>query len=171
LVSGRRDLSTLKKTAIIFDAKYLAEQIHRIEQSVNDDPALAIGTAKELIETCCKTILAKRRVAIDTAPDISILTKAVFKELNLLPDGVPESAKGAKTIKVLLSNLATITKALAELRSLYGTGHGKEGKTRGLSSRHAKLAVGAAVTLTTFLFETDRMIECGGEDSRNENHK
>jgi len=43
---------------------------------------------------------------------------------------------------------------LAELRGLYGTGHGKHGKASGLSPRHAKLAVGAAATLTTFLFET-----------------
>ena len=43
---------------------------------------------------------------------------------------------------------------LAELRGLYGTGHGKHGKTSGLSPRHAKLAVGAAATLATFLFQT-----------------
>ena len=42
----------------------------------------------------------------------------------------------------------------AELRGLYGTGHGKHANTEGLSARHAKLAVGAAATLVTFLFET-----------------
>jgi hypothetical protein len=45
---------------------------------------------------------------------------------------------------------------LAELRGLYGTGHGKDGKTQGVKPRHAKLAVGAAATLTTFLFETHK---------------
>jgi hypothetical protein len=43
---------------------------------------------------------------------------------------------------------------LAELRNLYGTGHGKEGSTKGLAARHAKLAVGAAITLADFLFDT-----------------
>ena len=53
-------------------------------------------------------------------------------------------AKAAETIKRLLSNLATITQGIAELRNKYGTGHGKVAKTKGLSPRHAKLAVGAA---------------------------
>ena len=48
----------------------------------------------------------------------------------------------------------TIVSGLAEIRNLYGTGHGKHGKHRGLSARHAKLAAGAAGTLAVFLFET-----------------
>lgn len=57
-------------------------------------------------------------------------------------------------IKKLLNNLGTIGNGLAELRGLYGTGHGKHGKTSGLKPRHAKLAVGAAASLTAFIFET-----------------
>ncbi len=38
--------------------------------------------------------------------------------------------------------------------SLYGTGHGQHGSSSGLTTRHAKLAVGAASTLAVFLFET-----------------
>jgi hypothetical protein len=52
--------------------------------------------------------------------------------------------------------LATVSQSLAELRNLYGTGHGKGGRTKGLSPRHAKLAVGAAATLAVFLFETHK---------------
>ncbi|MEZ0131533.1 abortive infection family protein [Flavobacterium sp. LBUM151] len=40
------------------------------------------------------------------------------------------------------------------MRNLYGTGHGKEKKRSGLSERHARLAVGAGITLCTFLLET-----------------
>jgi len=53
-----------------------------------------------------------------------------------------------------LSNLSTVGHGLAELRGLYGTGHGQHGTTAGLAPRHAKLAVGAAATLAMFLFET-----------------
>jgi hypothetical protein len=59
-------------------------------------------------------------------------------------------------IKRLLSNLGTIGNGLAELRGLYGTGHGKHGRSASLSARHAKLAVGAASTLAVFLFETHK---------------
>jgi hypothetical protein len=125
-----------------------------LESSIETDPSLAIGTAKELIETCCKTILAERGKPVDGTPDVSTLTKQTMKELRLIPEGIPDSARGSDVIKRLLSNLGTIGNGLAELRGLYGTGHGKHGTATGLSARHARLAVGAASTLTVFLFAT-----------------
>ncbi|MFQ5752313.1 MAG: abortive infection family protein [bacterium] len=154
LLAGNVNLNPLKKTTSGFDAKHLAEQIRRMEQSVNSDPSLAIGTSKELIETCCKTILAERGKPYSGTPDIPVLTKATLKELNLIPDGISESTRGNDIIRRLLQNLGTIGNNLAELRGLYGTGHGKHGKAEGLTPRHAKLAVGAASTLATFLFDT-----------------
>lgn len=154
LLAGGPSLDDLKKKAKSLDANHLAEQIRRMEDSVETDPSLAIGTAKELIETCCKTILSERGQEISGTPDIPTLTKATLKELNLVPEGVPNTACGADVIKRLLSNLSTIGHGLAELRGLYGTGHGQHGSTSGLTTRHAKLAVGAASTLAVFLFET-----------------
>ena len=158
LLSGQVNLDYLKNIATIFDLRQLAEQIRRIEQSINDDPALAIGTAKELVETCCKTILSKRGKSVVGTPDIPTLIKATLKELNLVPEGIHEKSRGSDVIKRLLSNLGTIGNCLAELRGLYGTGHGLDGKSSGLSVRHAKLAVGSAATLATFLFDTHQ--EC-----------
>ncbi|WP_296641372.1 abortive infection family protein [Thiobacillus sp. 65-1402] len=154
LLAGGPSLDDLKQKAKSLDANHLAEQIRRMEDSVETDPSLAIGTAKELIETCCKTILSERGQEISGTPDIPTLTKATLKELNLVPEGVPNAARGADVIKRLLSNLSTIGHGLAELRGLYGTGHGQHGSTSGLTTRHAKLAVGAASTLAVFLFET-----------------
>jgi len=156
LQAGAPNLSDLKQQAESLNARHMAEQIQRMEESVEADPSLAIGTAKELIETCCKTILAERGKSPHGTPNISELTKATLKELKLLPDGVPESARGAKATKRLLSNLGTIGQCLAEMRNLYGTGHGKHGSTRGLSARHARLMVGSAATLVRFLFETHK---------------
>ncbi len=155
LLSGTVSLDHLKR-AVTFDAKHLAEQIRRIELSLHSDPALAIGTAKELIETCCKTILAERGKALPGKPDIPELTKATLKELKLVPDGIEDAARGSDIVKRLLQNLGTIGNNLAELRGLYGTGHGKHALAETLTARHAKLAVGAASTLATFLFDTHR---------------
>jgi len=74
--------------------------------------------------------------------------------LKLVPEDVPDSARGAATIKRMLSNLATIGQGLADLRGLDGTCHGKHGSASGLSARYAKLAIGAASVLVVFLFET-----------------
>lgn len=156
LLTGGPALSPLKEHARLRNANHLAEQIRRLEASVETDPSLAIGTAKELIETCCKTILAERGKSVGGTPDISTLTKETLKELRLVPEGIPDGARGADVIKRLLSNLGTIGHGLAELRGLYVTGHGKHGSATGLSVRHAKLAVGAAATLVVFLFETHK---------------
>lgn len=53
-----------------------------------------------------------------------------------------------------LDNLSAISTGMAELRSAYGTGHGKNATYKGLSPRHARLAVGASTTAVLFLWET-----------------
>lgn len=152
-------LSNVRSIAMEFNADHMQEQITRISASVDSDPALAIGSAKELIETCCKTILAERGKPAKGTEDVLELVKAARAELKLLPDDVPNAAKGADTIKRLLSNLATIAQGLAELRGLYGTGHGRDGRSKGVKPRHARLAVYAASALAVFLFETHKDLD------------
>ncbi len=150
-------VSAAKEALAGADTTYVAQQITRMEASVVNDPGLAIGTAKELVETCCKTILHERGIEIPKNADLPQLVKATSKELQLTPDDIPDQAKAAETIKRLLSNLATITQGIAELRNQYGTGHGKISGSKGLTSRHAKLAVGAASTLAVFFAETHQV--------------
>lgn len=147
-------LSAARESLLGTDPSYVTQQITRIEAAVINDPSLAIGTAKELVETCCKTILNERGIQFSKTADIPELVKLTAKELELTPDDIPDKAKAAETIKRLLSNLATITQGVAELRNHYGTGHGKAAGSKGLQPRHAKLAAGAASTLAVFLAET-----------------
>lgn len=152
--AGTPPLRDAKRVALQIDADYVHQQLARMESAVDADPDLAIGTAKEFVETICKTIL--HEVGTEVASDISItdLVKKVRGHLELLPDDIPEKAKGAETIKRVLNNLGSVAQGLAELRTLYGTGHGRKAGARGLHARHARLAVGAASTLAIFLFET-----------------
>ncbi len=147
-------IAAAKSTLGGTDSGYIFQQITRMEAAVGNDPALAIGTAKELLESCCKTILTDREVAFTKSADLPELVKLTVKSLELTPDDIPEKAKAAETIKRLLSNLGTIAQGISELRNQYGTGHGKAAGAKGLNSRHAKLAVGAASTLAVFLAET-----------------
>ena len=144
----------LADVATKFDAVHLREQIERIQRTVESDPRLAIGTAKELIETTCKTILRERNEPADDAWNVSQLVKATRAALKLTEDDIPGHAPAAETVKRLLSGLSSIAQGLAELRNAYGTGHGADGRARGLGPRHARLAVGAATTLCVFLFQT-----------------
>ena len=54
---GHSPLQPLAAVATSLTADQLHTQIERIHASIESDPALAIGTAKELVETTCKTIL------------------------------------------------------------------------------------------------------------------
>lgn len=138
------------------DSDYIVRQITRMESAVNDDPGLAIGTAKELVESVCKTILDERGIEGYDTLELPKLVKLTAKELKLTPPDISDSAKAVESIRRILSNLATITSGVAELRNSYGTGHGKSARTKGLGPRHGRLAIGAASTLAVFLFETHK---------------
>ena len=147
-------LKGVKSVVASIDTHYVTKQITRMESAIDPDPESAIGTAKDFVETICKTILQDCGQTLQSNDDLLQLVKKVRKELDLLPENIPDKAKGADTIKRLLSNLATVAQGLAELRNLYGSGHGKSAKATGLQPRHARLAVNAACTLGVFLFET-----------------
>lgn len=153
-------VTAIRATFVGTDPSYVAQQITRMEAAVVNDPALAIGTAKELVETVCKTILEARGVAFSRSAELPELVKTTAKTLDLTPDDVPDEAKAADIIKRLLNNLGSITQSVAELRNQHGTGHGKKAGTKSLGPRHAKLAVGAAATLAVFFVEThDEMLK------------
>ncbi|HEX9466260.1 MAG TPA: hypothetical protein VGB82_26985 [Alphaproteobacteria bacterium] len=63
-----------KRVADDLESGHVMDQITRMETSVTSDPALAIGSAKEFVETLCKAILAARgapRPARKTCPSSS----------------------------------------------------------------------------------------------------
>lgn len=157
--NGSKAVSRGRTVADALDAGWMAKEIERLENAIDRDPALAIGTAKELIETCCKTILTKRGVSFTKSEDLGDLTKKVTKELRLVPEGITDEVKGADNIRLILRNLAQVTHNLAQLRSLYGTGHGRDGQHRGLQPRHARLAVASAVAFVDFIAETHKSRE------------
>ena len=149
--AGMHHLTALSEMTGKLDAPELAMQISRLNEAVNEDPRLAIGQAKELVETVCKTILRERGKPVQGNPKVTALVKQTASELRLLPEDVPDERKGVETIRRVLSNLAQIAQGLAELRNLFGTGHGADGAMPALGTGHARLAVGAATTLCVFL--------------------
>lgn len=152
--TNARSVSRARTVADALDAAWMQKEIERLEHAVDRDPALAIGTAKELVESCCKSILAKRGIEVSKKADLPELTKALAKELRLVPEGISDEAKGAETVRLILRNLGALTQYLAELRGLYGSGHGRDGRHRGLEPRHARLAVATAVAFIDFVTET-----------------
>ena len=60
-------------------------------------PWLAIGTAKELVETVCKTILTDLGKPLDSGWGLMDLCKEARKEIKLTPDDIPNSNRAADT--------------------------------------------------------------------------
>ncbi len=152
--TGVAAVAQLRNTTGPVDAEYVARQITRMEAAVNREPDLAIGTAKELLETVAKTILDERNIAYDRKDDLPVLLRKARNALQLSSDDIDDAARGANIIRQLFGNLGSIVQSLAELRNHYGTGHGRSATSGGLGARHARLAAGAAATLATFMLET-----------------
>ena len=56
-----------------FSDTYLSQQIAKMEIEVSEDPTAAIGLAKNLIESCCKTILDNSHVKRNQSWDMPTL--------------------------------------------------------------------------------------------------
>ncbi len=137
-----------------FSSQYLSKQIELMLKMQSENPTDAIGKAKELIESCCKTILDNKGVAWDKNWDMSKLAGETLSLLNLTPKSIADTDPVSENIKAVLGNLRGISTKLAEIRNPYGSGHGKSASFTGLETRHAKLAVGCSITFVTFLWDT-----------------
>lgn len=137
-----------------FTSEYLSKQIELMLRMQTENPTDAIGKAKELIESCCKTILENEKIAWDKNWDMGKLTGETLKYLNLTPKAISDTDPVSENIKAVLGNLRSISTKLAEIRNPYGSGHGKSASFTGLETRHAKLAVGCSITFVTFLWDT-----------------
>jgi len=163
--------STIQKQAEdlkrAFTSEYMRSQIDQMQKSVETNPTDAIGKAKELVESCCKTILEENNVNVDEGWEIPRLIKETTDILDMLPKGVNNSVVEEAT-KRLLGNLSQMPHQLATIRNKMGTGHGRSNSFSGLDARHAKLAVGSASTLCWFLWETHEEMKAESKPGQRE---
>ena len=145
-------LDDLDEAASILQVGELERHVARIRATLHDDPAQAVGSSKELLETVLRTILGE--FGEQPAGEIHDLLKRVQKKLKLDP-GSADGRPGAETIRRTLSNLGQVVVGVAEVRNLFGTGHGRS-RAGELERAQAKLVVNAAVMLATFLTEVFR---------------
>lgn len=141
-----------------FSSEYMTAQISLMQSMVKENPTESIGKAKELVESCCKTILDERGEDYSKNLPLTALVKQCMKLLKITPEDIDENIPEARTMKAILGNLSGITDGIAKLRNTYGSGHGKPATYRGLEERHAKLAMGSSITLVDFLWCSHKRI-------------
>ena len=137
-----------------FDSKYISSQIEIMNSAIETAPNVAIGKAKELLETCCKTILDEQNISYSAELDLIQLMKRACESIGLSSKSVDKSKDSGKIASKILGNLGAISQGMAELRNLYGDGHGKTRSFRPLPKRYADLAVGTSVAAVKFMWDT-----------------
>ena len=123
-------------------------------QMQKDNPTETIGKAKELIESCCETILENCNITPNRDWKLNNLVDETMKLLEITPKNIQDTEKEAAAIKAILGSLKGIASNIAIIRNAYGSGHGKSATYVGLQERHAKLAIGSSVTLVNFLWDS-----------------
>lgn len=137
-----------------FGSDYINSQVETLLSMQQQNPTEAIGKAKELIESCCETILEKNGITPNKDWKLNNLVDETMKLLEVTPQHIPDTAKEASAIKAILGSLKGIASNIAIIRNAYGSGHGKSASYKGLEERHAKLAVGTSLILVNFLWDS-----------------
>ncbi len=137
------------------NTEYVNNKINLMNESVSVDTDLAIGTAKELIETACKSILKKHGKEYSADWNLGKLLKETFDILDFKPNKATNPEKAETSIRQILKGFTILINGIAELRNAYGSGHGKDADFKMLESKYAKLIVGTVPEIVIFLLATD----------------
>lgn len=158
VVRRRQATVTVGSLSAVTDPAVILDHLERIRRAVDDDldPAQAIGSAKELIESTAKAVLTERGLPVDASPKLPALVTQAQQALRLSVDKSVPGPDGTAALKKVLGAASSLAIGVDELRNAgYGIGHGGGPSTRvALHARHARLAVNAAVTWCTLVLET-----------------
>ncbi len=133
------------------------DQLERLRRAT-DDPALLLGTAKEMLESTAKYVLEVFHISYGPRKSFDELWHLARERLNLLPEQVDTSQPGGTHVRAMLGASWTIARTANELRNLEGTGHGRTLPT-GMTPEMALLVVREVCSVTELLLSTlDRMM-------------
>ena len=141
-VAGYVDLTTGGREA-------LEEQLDRIRRST-DDPALLLGSAKDLLEAVAKFVLEEEHMLPSGNPSFNQLWFLARERLGVLPQQVADNVPGGRQARKILQSSWTIAEQVNELRNLQGTGHGRTLPTA-ISADLALLVVREACSVAQFM--------------------
>lgn len=143
-------LSGIETVANRLNVAEVRRQTERIRRDCSGDPEAAIGHAKELIESACKTILG---VTGDgrSNDDLPALIKKALLRLLLDPTQAG-SGPDARAAKRFLGSVAQILNGAGELRNARGAGHGRSGVDL-VDETLARLVVGVVLSAVLYMVE------------------
>jgi hypothetical protein len=130
----------------------LDEQLDRLRRA-SDDPALSIGTAKDLLEAVAKFVLEELSAPYNPKADFAELWYLARSRLGIHPKQVAASLPGASVIQTVMQSAWNIADSVNQLRNLQGTGHGRTLPT-GVTAEMALLVVREACSIAEYVLMT-----------------
>lgn len=135
----------------------IEDQLERLRRA-SDDPALLLGTAKEMLESTAKYVLEVFSVPYRPRTSFDELWHHARDRLVLLPEQVDISKPGGSQVRAMLGAAWTIARTTNEIRNFEGTGHGRTLPT-GVTPEMALLVVREACSVAELSLATlDRMM-------------
>ncbi len=102
----------------------IEDQLERLRRGA-DDPALLLGTAKEMLESTAKYVMEAFSVPYRDAASFDEIWHHARERLGLLPQQVDPGQAGAAQVREILQSSWAIARMANEVRNLEGTGHGR----------------------------------------------
>lgn len=134
----------------------LDENLRRLRASTAD-PALLIGTAKDLLESVAKFVLEETGITVPPLMPFDQLWHVARERLGMLPERVDKGLPGFEAIREIHQSSWSIAKNVNALRNLQGTGHGRTLPT-GVTEDLALLVVREAGSVAEYMLrQLDRL--------------
>ncbi len=130
----------------------IEDQLARLRR-VSDDPALLLGTAKEMLESTAKYVLDVFTVPYSPSSDFEQLWFHARDRLGLHPKDIDVSQPGGEQVREILQASWSIARMTNELRNVEGTGHGRTLPT-GMTSETALLVVREACSVAQMVLSS-----------------
>lgn len=128
------------------------EQLVRLRRA-SGDPALLLGTAKEMLESTAKYVLEEFGVSYTQSGDFGQLWYLARDRLGIHPKDIDTSVPGGAQVRKITQSAWTIAEQVNELRGEEGTGHGRT-LPSGVSPEMALYVVREACSMVEFTLQT-----------------
>lgn len=140
------------ETLELGEGSTLRVHFDRIARDLENDPAGAISSCKNLLEAFFKMILEREGREV-SRPDLPALYMQAAALVGVDAASVEGNSKGSDAIRKAVRSASATVQALGELRNAVGTGHGSAEISQ-IEVRHARLAFNCTIAVAEFVSES-----------------
>lgn len=136
------------------DSEYVLSKVSLMKSMVKTNTDLALGSAKELLEIVCKSILSEKKISYTDDMTLSKLFKETINSVGILESSSASNKEQAdRSIRQILSGLNSVIQGVSELRNGYGSGHGKEASFKRLEPQYVEFVVSIVSNIVVFILQ------------------